>query len=379
MAAPSTLSAPVEPNESLPLAPEELSPLEEPAIARRWSFQVGPAVQNGTRIRARMKSESVRSMVNTRPSRSGSAPSAPGSSSGYANRNYEDGFVYIDPGTADPNSHVPGLTWYWGYEQASQYDGQSVTFHGTPGVQHSVRVLDVEAVEKEEDSPCAGVDLSGQYEILRWGRIAVGLEGGLSWFRDLELDFSSRQDVAIERTTQWRYVDSYAVNYKPPFPHTGTENGPGPLLRNIPTSRDRDVLSSRSRTWTADSSLSASVSQFLLRAGPYVALEAHERLDLRCSPLFLANHVGTEVLATTLIENGIDDPLLVQNGHNEREWLYGAGLELAARWTVYEVWFADVGAMATWWSDDITIQTEPFETTVSLSDYWFWFNLGRDF
>jgi hypothetical protein len=354
---------------------------EEDSIVRRWSFQVGPAVQNGTRIRVHLNPERVKSMVRVRTRGSSSAAQVPGSASGYADRDYEDGFVYTDPGTADPNSHVPGLTWYWGYEYASQYNGNSVKFHAAPGVSHSVQVLDVEAVDKSEDSPCPGVDLAGQYEFQRWGRATVGIKVGLSWFADLDLDLISRQDVAIERTIRWRHVDEYGVAYNPfpGAPYSGSYNGPGPLLTNIPDSRNTEVLSSRSRTWTAESSISASVSQLLLRAGPYVTYEPYDSLGLRLSSLFLANHVGTEVLATTVIGSGISDELSVQNGDHDREWLYGAGLELGARWNFHEVWFADMGAMATWWSDDIVIETEPFETTVSLSDYWFWVNLGRDF
>ena len=40
----------------------------------------------------------------------------------YGNRSFDNGFVNMDPGTADPNTIEPGLTWYWGYDHENQYN-----------------------------------------------------------------------------------------------------------------------------------------------------------------------------------------------------------------------------------------------------------------
>ncbi|MCZ7638474.1 MAG: hypothetical protein M5U12_21955 [Verrucomicrobia bacterium] len=50
-------------------------------------------------------------------------PVPPADSETYADRTYDDGYVKLDPGTANPEAvGGPGLTWNWAYDRAEQYD-----------------------------------------------------------------------------------------------------------------------------------------------------------------------------------------------------------------------------------------------------------------
>jgi hypothetical protein len=51
-----------------------------------------------------------------------------GPADAFANRTYNDGFVFQDGGTSDG-----GDTWYWGYDEASQVSGDTISFHGGDG------------------------------------------------------------------------------------------------------------------------------------------------------------------------------------------------------------------------------------------------------
>ncbi|MGQ9661293.1 MAG: hypothetical protein ACUVWX_03025 [Kiritimatiellia bacterium] len=69
-------------------------------------------------------------------------PSSVGPEGKYANRTYDDGYVMMDPGTGNPASIDPEVTWYWGYDRASQYNSTrgTLTFQkrGEPGFQDTL-------------------------------------------------------------------------------------------------------------------------------------------------------------------------------------------------------------------------------------------------
>ena len=109
-----------------------------------WEFRIGPVYRTDTQIQADWSGEAVAAHVAPLFTRRSSGSPAVGPITGYADRDYVDGFVYMDPGTADPETDVVGLTWYWGYDDPGQYSGDSVQFHGSPVEEYRAEGLAME-------------------------------------------------------------------------------------------------------------------------------------------------------------------------------------------------------------------------------------------
>jgi len=98
------------------------------------------------------------------------APAGIGGLGGYANRNYDNGFVYIDPGTAFPGTLIPGLTWYWGYRDGGQYNaaGETLRFTKAGGERFSQSVVRNQKLEFDEETEAPGfsLELSRDWKVM---------------------------------------------------------------------------------------------------------------------------------------------------------------------------------------------------------------------
>ena len=155
-----------------------------------------------------------------------------------ADREYDNGYVRQDRGT-----QRDGDTWYWGYDNAGQVQGNSLVFKGLAGQQtYSGRdVLSPSIHSSEEDDDGAGFYIKALREIKRSDRYSMHLlvsashvpfsvENGGSTF-----DIKQR-DITYDVTVVDRY-DLMGVT-PPDAPYAGNSDGPGPLLPNTPASRE---------------------------------------------------------------------------------------------------------------------------------------------
>lgn len=189
----------------------------------------------------------------------GNSALGPATGSGF-NRTYDDGFVHVD---SSGNRSL--LTWNWGYQNAPQVSGSTLTLHG--------KTANAKNFPGENDDVHAGMDLSV-------GRRFGDLPGG-TWGWMGALDFTSvhvRDQHPLSGTAAL-ISDAYqlGVVIAPPAPYSGTFNGPGPLLESPPTrtiTPDTVVITGR-RT------LDAQV--FALRTGPYYEFKLGEKWSGRVS------------------------------------------------------------------------------------------------
>lgn len=165
---------------------------------------------------------------------------------GGLNRNYNDGFVHVDS-----SGNAGGQTWNWGYQNASQVSGNTLTMHSASAAVNDT--LD------QNNDPQPGFDLA-------YGRDLGTVLGG-KWGLQAAFDFTavsihSSQPVSGSGTL---VSDAYSLNgaTAPSAPYAGSYNGPGPLLGDSPTrtTTTEPVLITGNRT------LDAQV--YALRAGPY--------------------------------------------------------------------------------------------------------------
>jgi hypothetical protein len=155
----------------------------------------------------------------------------------YADRTYDDGYVYQDAGT--PND---GYTWNWGYNQASQIQGDQLVFSAT-GSQS--------VYSESRSAPGAGTSGSRDLEGLaphlqidavsphRLGPFRVGFSAGLD-FTSVErnLAFSGFSLTQLRQDYRLDYIDYYDLDgvVPPQAPYQGSFGGPGPSIGNRPSS-----------------------------------------------------------------------------------------------------------------------------------------------
>ena len=169
-----------------------------------------------------------------------------------AQGNYPDGYVL-----RDSSGNAGGLTWNWGYQNASQVQGNALTFHGA-----TTTAMNSDS-RSQDGAPQMGFDLA-------YGRDLGHVLGG-DWGLQAAFDFT---DVSIHddqpfNVTQTSVTEVYSLNgiTPPQAPYAGSYNGPGPLINATP---GQSTTSSQSAWVAGQRTLDAQVYQ--VRLGPYYEL-----------------------------------------------------------------------------------------------------------
>lgn len=211
---------------------EEPAETAPPGATSKWFVEVGPFWRAGGDVNIRIKS--LPALPYSRPSVA--ATGRVGPADRLADREYEDGYVRMDYGTGVWDID----TWYWGYESSTQVVGDQLVFHGgtyTAGGQ-SLPPRDSFSFDLDDE-------VGGEARIGRSvfdckgarGRVVLGLGftqfSGSGGFEDLGYVWSSQGGRITD------YYDLLTdVSEVPPAPYSGTKEGPGYILPNIPARRE---------------------------------------------------------------------------------------------------------------------------------------------
>jgi hypothetical protein len=221
-----------------------------------WFVRVGGRISSGVKAEVR----------NTRPA----ASVTPGLSV------YDDGFVGKD------NGGSPTLTQNWGYQSASQVNGDTLTFRDAS----AMRVGNQNGLK---DDPQFGGELVGGFEFVRFD---IGHREARFGF---ELGYSLSRFSVSERATasgNSLYYD-YALNgVTPPLPpYSGSPSQPGPLLTyNSP------VIRSVAGTSSLDTKLESDFHT--LRIGPWIEVPLSGRVNLALSVGYCTIYSSSELSLT---------------------------------------------------------------------------------
>jgi hypothetical protein len=218
----------------------------------RWRLSAGAMYRHAGGITLKPGSQSDGSMIPlyARPGRSG-APSAVGDAAAFADRTYDDGFVNTDPGTA-----LDGDTWFWGYQNASQVQGDNLVYHAGAGVEtafsRSTTMAPAADIEEDEGSICPM--LQAEYFCYAGDEIRCGMQlGVLPGSASAAGDATTFRD--IQRWTPYELGINDRFNLMgvapPPAPYEGTFLGPGPLISNMPAERSLAKRKSGAGTYEA--------------------------------------------------------------------------------------------------------------------------------
>jgi hypothetical protein len=184
-------------------------------------------------------------------------PAAPSTGSA-TDRKYNDGFVNVD------SSHnAGGLTWNWGYQNASQVSGNTLQMHATAGASS--------ASGSTTDDPNLGFEVSFVRDLGHetWGRWGFKAAFG---YTEMNLSDSGPLSGSAQLIT-----DTYQLHgVKPPIaPYNGSFNGPGPVIGSSPT---RSIVAGDA-TITGSRSINATL--YDIRLGPAVALDIVKNLSIQ--------------------------------------------------------------------------------------------------
>lgn len=145
------------------------------------SISGGAGVSSFSRL---PEGSSTRSVTDTASSTTGSNanPGSAGSATSYANRTYDNGFVNQFPGTA-----ATGQTWNWGYVNASQNSGNTLSFRTTaPGATTTTTSRTATTTTTTSGSVSASSSLSTSTRYTSQSSSWRSLRSDLGWGTDLE-------------------------------------------------------------------------------------------------------------------------------------------------------------------------------------------------
>jgi hypothetical protein len=183
--------------------------------------------------------------------------------SGAAQGGYTDGYV-----NEDSSGNAGGMTWNWGYQNASQVQGNTLTLHGAASTSMNGDSL------SQDGNPQLGFDLAYGRDL---GHVLGGTWGLQAAFDFTDVSISDNQPFTGE-TTSSSVVYSLGGIIPPQAPYSGSFNGPGPLISDTPIGSSS---SSQAISLAGQRTLDAQV--YALRMGPYYELGLGKRWATRLS------------------------------------------------------------------------------------------------
>lgn len=368
-----------------------------------WHFRIGPVMSPRVRVNVRGPRFALPAMPNAGPNShlqsSGSGSAAPADpSEGYKNRQYVDGYVNPDEGTANPDSIVPGVTWFWGADNVpAQYSNGRMEFH-----------TDVtrweESISTASSSSFSSYGGGSSSESDRDFLIGVEAMGGWTFWDNLTFDAAIdagfrfygsgcqsagaengyRYETKTMTTTtrnEYRYVDSYDASgwmTVPEGSYAGTLEGPGRVIGATPSRREELAGS-----YSSSSSSSSSESYFYSSDSRLV----YRIWDLRLGPTF-----GWHVTDWFALRGGVygllglvDASLRTDGGTmggasaSTCGAVFGMAFGVSGQINLTDNIFVMGGVEYDWWTDSVDLNAGGANAEIKLSDMSISIGFGVEF
>jgi hypothetical protein len=345
------------------------------ASAQSWEMSLGPAARFGQEIQI-TGSSSTQAAGLTAGLPFQNDPASVGSVSASANRTYADGFVFRDGGTDNPLAvGGPGLTWNWGYNNATQFNNATNTLAFTQqGGDRRIREIlrnDAVAASERFASYGARIDLLRAVESGERGRIA--LQAGVMILTGSANGIGSSPYAEFHTRSSYAVTDRYNATgiTVPAAPYSGTYDGPGTVISNLPASRER-TQTAITETFSAANTVTFDVDALSLDVsfGPRVTFTRWERAEVFVLPALVAGYQWVDVARRERFTTSGGSVLLREDSDASDSALrlgvsldVGASVDLTDRWvlTVLAGYLAATG--------DVDVEAGPNEVTVSPSGF----------
>ncbi|HBA83098.1 MAG TPA: hypothetical protein DCZ95_03295 [Verrucomicrobia bacterium] len=350
----------------------------------------------------------------------------------FADRTFDDGYVRICP---DTNEEFP-YTWYWGWEDAGQYDGdaQQLTFTRNSSTSSQGSYADVaegrevrsrtdvlfdEPLSETEHFSALGAELAARYAIYEKGSARLDLALGLAgwWGQKVHFDDSTfaahvredHYDVHAMRVFEYDYSGSYSETYvyDDPFgvvpvttpPYSGSYEDPGPIINELPTSRDvtqtglterneetgyvsiREYVGGRSWDVANAVQVKADVNNAALRVGLAGAYLVKKNLQLFVQPQLSFNYVQASLDRVERLTATSDDGSATtlaewRDSTDEEKWVVGLGVLGGVNIPLTSRWFVEGSAGYEWMTEKPSFDVGPSTVEMDLSAFEFQAGVG---
>lgn len=195
---------------------------------------------------------------------------------GSVNRVYDDGFNRLDS-----SGNVGGMTWNWGYQNASQLPGNDTV------LMHSYSSPATAVSDNRTDDPQPGLDLSYDREL---GRLAKKIKWGVG--AGFNYTSTKIQDSSSLSAPGEMISDAFALGgiTAPLSPYSGSFGNAGPLISDSPA---RSVSTSPSgASITGERKLDANL--YGIKLGPYLEYPLSSKFAVSLRGGFAAAYVDSE-------------------------------------------------------------------------------------
>jgi len=240
--------------------------------------------------------------------------------------NYDDGYVLTDI-----SGNAGGQSWYWGYDNASQVSGNTISFD------HSTAAANASSSSGRADSSTnPGFELDYERQLGtkdNWHNLRYGLDSAVN-FVPISINNSSAFGATVTKQTD---VYSFTPGTTPPTaPYQGSFQGPGFVI-NVPRTSTTTTLYPNA-TVSSQDHFSANLWGFHL--GPYVEIPFGEKEQFTLSlvggfafGLLSANDSWKQTVAVPGNNN-----ISSQGGGDDVGFLWGGYVGLGADYQISDHW-----------------------------------------
>jgi hypothetical protein len=235
---------------------------------------------------------------------------------------YDNGYNRVDS-----SGNAGNQTWYWGYQDAAQDNGDSLTMSS------SQSIIDKQSSCGKQTKPQSAIEIYWKHDLTENERWNFGIRAALRW-QHIELTSES-----VYRTTTETVSDTYSyTGILPGAPYSGSYAGPGFLLDDSPV---RTIITGSGASFRASREIDAELFAFDL--GPTLSLSLSEKLRVVA---FIGGTVGW-------IDSKFSyhDGSYSQGCSTTEEWLAGACASADLQYQIGKHWGIFGGAAYTCFQD----------------------------
>ncbi len=312
---------------ALLVAPMAVAHAEEAEPAKRIRLEDPPALNKdrfGISYRGSYNIAAQFKNVGVTPPAAGAR--GPGRAVGGVDHFYDDGYVRVD------STHSGGgLTWFWGYKNASQVMPDDTL------AMHSSSVTPINS-KPEDGHGQPGFEITynrelGRLEKRGW---SWGIEGAFGW---TDIDLKDDRPLAGGLRT---ITDSYNLGginpnqppYSTEYPgHEGTYEGPGPLIDDTPSrSVAFDANGAEVTGWRR-----FEADLFTFRVGPYLDMPIDERWTFSLSAGLAVGYVDGQFRFLQQVSTPAGRSFQTGQGSNA-DFVFGGYVSATVRFAIDEHW-----------------------------------------
>jgi len=336
---------------------------EETIQTQNWRFEMGPLFRTNMRVGFGGSSYS-QALVRSGPP---SLPQGIGSATGYADRTYSDGYVKSDAGTGNPSSvGGPNATWFWGYNNASQYNAaaQTLSFHSSGAYGLIANDSGLGSSQTDNDSAGFEMEVAGTLASNCWLKLdfTVGAEAVWgnqnSWTTSDFNGTSSRIDVTDVYTTS-------GIATVPAAGYRGTSAGPlgntsstgSPLISDLPSSRQVNIVNLGAATNTIDLKTRADV--FELWLGPRLLVQPTGAVSCYVNPKVGGAFVNVRADRTENLFATSSTLQTWDDSAREKKCTFMSGVSGGVNLKVYGTAYIDLHGGYEWSGSNVNFQVGP--------------------